>query len=70
MIKYFDTRYLFSLSVTNSLPLAICHRKEFEELVFDVYNIRADYPFEDDLVTGVSRHESEKWFALATNISK
>ena len=25
MSKYFDTRYLFSLSVTNSLPFAICH---------------------------------------------
>jgi hypothetical protein len=23
-------------------------RKEFEELVFDTYNVRADYPFEDD----------------------
>ena len=29
-------------------------RKEFEELVFDIYNVRADYPFEDDLVTGIS----------------
>ena len=25
MSEYFDTRYLFSLSVTNSLPFAICH---------------------------------------------
>ena len=45
-------------------------RKEFEELVFDTYNVRADYPFEDDLVTGVFRHESGKWFALAMNISE
>ena len=29
-------------------------RKEFEELVFDTYNVRADYPFEDDFETGVS----------------
>ena len=27
-------------------------RKEFEELVFDTYNRRADYPFEDDFETG------------------
>ncbi len=45
-------------------------RKEFEELVFDTYNVRADYPFEDDLVTGVFRHESGKWFALAMNIGE
>ena len=45
-------------------------RKEFEELVFDTYNVRADYPFEDDFVTGVFRHESGKWFALAMNIEE
>ena len=45
-------------------------RKEFEELVFDTYNVRADYPFEDDFVTGVFRHESGKWFALAMNIGE
>ena len=45
-------------------------RAEFEQLVFDTYGIRADYPFEDDLVTGVFRHgASGKWFALAMNIS-
>ena len=44
-------------------------RKEFEELVFDTYNVRADYPFEEDFVTGVFRHENGKWFALAMNIS-
>ena len=44
-------------------------RKEFEELVFDRYNVRADYPFEEDFKTGVFRHESGKWFALAMNIS-
>ena len=43
-------------------------RKEFEELVFDMYNVRADYPFEEDFETGVFRHESGKWFALAMNI--
>lgn len=45
-------------------------RGEFEELVLDMYNVRADYPFEDDLVSGVFRHESGKWFALAMNISE
>ena len=44
-------------------------RKEFEELVFDTYNVIADYPFEEDFTTGVFRHESGKWFALAMNIS-
>ena len=33
--------------------------------------MRADYPFEDDLVTGVFRHTGTgKWFALAINIPK
>ena len=45
-------------------------RKEFETLVFDTFGVRADYPFEDDLVTGVFRHESGKWFALAMNIEE
>ena len=44
-------------------------REEFEALVLDTYGVRADYPFEDDLVTGVFRHESSgKWFALAMQI--
>ena len=45
-------------------------REEFEELVFDTYSIRADFPFEDDFVTGVFRHGSGKWFALAMHISE
>ena len=45
-------------------------RKEFEELVFDTYNVRADYPFEDDFETGVFRHENGKWFALAMDIGE
>ena len=45
-------------------------RKEFEALVFDAYNVRADYPFEEDFETGVFRHtDTGKWFALAMNIS-
>ena len=45
-------------------------REEFEALVFDTYGIRADYPFEEDFETGVFRHPSGKWFALAMNISE
>lgn len=45
-------------------------RKEFEALVLDTYNIKADYPFEEDFETGVFRHESGKWFALAMKISE
>ena len=44
--------------------------KEFEELVLDTYNVRADFPFDDDFLTGVFRHENGKWFALAMNISE
>ena len=44
-------------------------REEFEALVLDMYNVRADYPFEEDFETGVFRHEgSGKWFAIAMNI--
>ena len=44
-------------------------RKEFEALVFDAYNVRVDYPFEEDFETGVFRHENGKWFAIAMKIS-
>ena len=43
-------------------------RKEFEDLIFDTYNVKADYPFEEDFTTGVFRHASGKWFAVAMNI--
>lgn len=43
-------------------------REELEALVFDAYGVRADYPFEEDLLTGVFRHESGKWFAIAMKI--
>lgn len=44
-------------------------RKEFEALVLDTYNVKADYPFEEDFETGVFRHsDSRKWFAIAMNI--
>lgn len=46
------------------------NREEFEALVFDTYGVRADYPFEEDFETGVFRHESGKWFALAMHIGE
>ena len=45
-------------------------REEFEALVFDTYNVGADYPFEEDFTTGVFRHGDGKWFAIAMNISE
>ena len=45
-------------------------RSEFEALVFDLYGVRADYPFEEDFTTGVFRHDSGKWFAIAMEISQ
>lgn len=45
-------------------------REEFEKLVFNTYSVRADYPFDDDLETGVFRHTGTgKWFALAMRIT-
>ena len=43
-------------------------RAEFEALVMDTYNVKADYPFEGDFETGVFRHASGKWFAIAMNV--
>ena len=46
-------------------------REDFEAVVFDRYNVRADYPFEEDFVTGIFRHEdNRKWFAIAMKIPK
>ena len=46
-------------------------RKQFEALVLDTYNVKADYPFEEDFETGVFRHEvGGKWFAIAMNIPR
>lgn len=40
-------------------------------MVLDTYGVQADYPFEDDFVTGVFRHaDTGKWFALAMNITE
>ena len=45
-------------------------REEFEKLVLDTYNVSADYPFDDDLETGVFRHTGTgKWFAIAMRIT-
>ena len=45
-------------------------RENLEDLILRRYGIRADYPFDEDFKTGVFRHESGKWFALAMNISE
>ena len=45
-------------------------RKDFENLVFEIYGVKADYPFEDDFVSAVFRHGSGKWFAIAMNVSE
>ena len=45
-------------------------RDEFETMVLEKYGVNADYPFEDDFTTGVFRHKSGKWFAVAMNISE
>ena len=45
-------------------------REEFEALVYDIYNVKADYPFEDDFETGVFRHDSGKWFSIAMKVSE
>ena len=44
--------------------------RNFISEYFDTYNVRADYPFEQDFETGVFRHENGKWFALAMNIGE
>ncbi len=49
--------------------IAIMTRAEFEEFVLETYDVRADYPFDEDLTTGAFRHASTgKWFALAMRI--
>ncbi len=45
-------------------------RKEFEAVVLEAYGVRADYPFEEDFETGVFRHGSGKWFAIAMRVSE
>ena len=45
-------------------------RKKFEEVVFDRYGVRADYPFKDDYETAVFRHGNGKWFAIAMKVSE
>ena len=46
-------------------------RKEFEKLVFDTYNVKADYPFEEDFETAVMRHaDTRKWYAIAMRVPR
>lgn len=44
-------------------------RGDFERHVYEAYGVNADYPFEDDLVSGVFRHsDNGKWFAISMNV--
>ena len=46
-------------------------RANFEKYVSEAYCVKADYPFEDDLCSGVFRHtDSGKWFAIAMNVPR
>ena len=46
-------------------------RHELEKYIEENYGVTADYPFTDDLITGVFRHPSNrKWFAIAMHIPK
>lgn len=46
-------------------------REELEKRILEKYGVRADYPFEEDLETGVFRHgDTGKWFGIAMRISK
>ena len=45
-------------------------RREFEAVVLEAYGVRANYPFEEDFETGVFRHGSGKWFAIAMRVSE
>ena len=46
-------------------------REELEAYIEESYGITADYPFTDDLITGVFRHPSNrKWFAIAMHIPR
>lgn len=68
--KILQRKSLCDIIKKKTKGLSAMTRKEFEELVLDQYDIRADYPFEEDFETGVFRHkDSKKWFAIAMNIS-
>lgn len=46
-------------------------RKQFEKLVLDAYDVKADYPFEKDFETAIFRHVgNKKWFAAVLRIPK
>ena len=45
-------------------------KQQFLEYCLSVYGTSPDYPFEEDFESGVFRHESGKWFALAMRVSE
>ncbi len=44
--------------------------EDFEALVFERYNVRADYPFPSDSKTAVLRNRDGKWFAILMRVSE
>lgn len=46
-------------------------KKRFEKAVFELFGIKADYPFDEDFETAVFRHaDTKKWFAIMMHIPK
>ena len=46
-------------------------KREFLELCFSAYGTTPDYPFDEDFVTAVMRHEdSRKWYAIVMRVSR
>jgi predicted DNA-binding protein (MmcQ/YjbR family) len=46
-------------------------KKRFEKAVFELFGIKADYPFDEDFETAVFRHpDTKKWFAICMNIKR
>ena len=46
-------------------------RQDFLTYIADFYGVAPDYPFEEDFVTAVFRHGSNrKWFAIAMHIPR
>ena len=46
-------------------------KQEFLEYCLDAYGTSPDYPFDEDFVTAVMRHEdSRKWYAIVMRVSR
>ena len=46
-------------------------RQEFLQYCMDTYSTSPDYPFDEDFVTAVLRHEdNQKWYALVMSVPR